>query len=117
MPALRRVSYMGAVLLAAVLVLVAVVTMAPTEEERLAGSAGSMEAIARSLREGDELAGRTVGNLAFERVFRENGLVYFEQGQGRLGDRAYGYVWSPLVRPRNVEHVEGPWYAYTDLED
>ncbi|MGI5284313.1 hypothetical protein ACQEVF_13355 [Nonomuraea polychroma] len=115
--ALRRAAYMGAALLAAILVLVVVVTMAPTEDERFASSVGSMEAVARSLGEGDELAEQTIGNLTFEKVFREDGLVYFQQGRGWLGDRAYGYVWSPHVQPRDVEHVEGPWYMYTDLED
>ncbi|MCF6470462.1 hypothetical protein FAF44_18975 [Nonomuraea sp. MG754425] len=115
--ALRRVAYMGMALLAGVLVLVAAVTMAPTEDERFTNSVGGMEAAARSLGEGDELERQTIGNLTFEKVFRANGLVYFQQGQGWLGDRAYGYVWSPHVQPRDVEHVEGPWYMYTDLED
>ncbi|MDA0632292.1 hypothetical protein OUY22_02615 [Nonomuraea sp. MCN248] len=97
--------------------LVAAVNMAPTEADRFADSAGSMETVARSMGEGAELEQQTIGNLTFEKVFRVNGLVYFQQGQGWLGDRVYGYVWSPRAQPREAEHVEGPWYRYTDLED
>ncbi|MEO3802104.1 hypothetical protein [Nonomuraea sp. B1E8] len=103
--------------MAAILVLAVAVAMAPTENERFTSSAGRMGAVARSLEEGDELREQTIGNLAFEKVFRENGQVYFQRGRGWLGDRAYGYVWSPRVQPRDIEHVEGPWYMYTDLED
>ncbi|MFI6299297.1 hypothetical protein ACIBEJ_47435 [Nonomuraea sp. NPDC050790] len=103
---------MGAVLLAGVLVLVAVMAAAPARDERFAGSAGSMEALARTLGEGDDLGERAIGNLTFEKVFRADGRVYFQQGRGWLGDRAYGYVWSPRVPPAEAEHLDGPWYAY-----
>lgn len=97
--------------------LVVVVAMAPTEDERFTSSARSMEAVARSMKEGAELEEQVIGNLSFERVFRESGLVYFQQGRGRLGDRAYGYVWSPHGQPRDAEHVKGSWYTYTNPED
>ncbi|GAA4526350.1 MULTISPECIES: hypothetical protein [Nonomuraea] len=115
-PALRGAAYLGAVLVSAALLLVALVALAPTEDDRFAGSVAGMEEVARSLAEGEELGERTVGGLTFERVFRENGLVYFELGRGWLGDRAHGYVRSPQGRPDGADHVAGPWYRYRDAE-
>jgi hypothetical protein len=114
--ALRRVAYLGATLLAAVFVLAGVMRIAPTEDEVFTRSAVRMETVAQLMNEGDELSKQTVGTLTFERVYRKDGLVFFEKGRGHLGDRPYGYVWSPDVRPLDGEHMKGPWYAYSHEE-
>ncbi|TDD54120.1 hypothetical protein E1286_06380 [Nonomuraea terrae] len=106
-PALRRAAYVGAALVAAVLV-----AMICGERLRFAHSAADMEAVARTLGEGVELRGRSIGSLTFEFVRREDDLVYFHRGeQGWDGD-SYGYVWSPEHRPSDTRHLRGPWYRY-----
>ncbi|MCG5213049.1 hypothetical protein [Streptosporangium sp. KLBMP 9127] len=108
-PALRRAAYLGAALLAAVLV----VALTWAEDLRFAHSAGNMEAVARTLGEGAELRDQSIGSLSFEFVRQEDDLVYFYRGKGWGGD-GYGYVWSPARRPGDVLHVEGPWYKFRD---
>ncbi|GAA0952977.1 hypothetical protein [Nonomuraea longicatena] len=111
---LRRVVYLGATLLAAVFVLAGVWSITPTEDEVFTRSAVRMESVARLMAEGDELGEQTVGTLTFERVYRKNGLVFFEKNGGLLDDRPYGYIWSPHAHLLDLEHVKGPWYAYSD---
>ncbi|OUC98434.1 hypothetical protein [Streptosporangium minutum] len=108
-PALRRAAYLGAALLAVVLV----VSLIWAEDLRFTHSAGNMEAVARTLGEGVELRDQSIGSLSFEFVRRENAMVYFYRGKDR-GGNGYGYVWSPASRPGDVRHVEGPWYEFRD---
>jgi hypothetical protein len=108
-PALRRAVYLGAALLAAILI----GALIWGEDLRFTHSSGNMEAVARTLREGVELRDQSIGSLSFEFVRRENDQVYFYRGKGRGGD-GYGYVWSPASRPGDVRHVKGPWYKFRD---
>lgn len=108
-PALRRAAYVGAALLAAILV----VALIWAEDLRFTHSSGDMEAVARTLAEGAEIRDQSIGSLSFEFVRREDDLVYFYRGKGWGGD-GYGYVWSPARRPNDVRHVEGPWYRFRD---
>lgn len=109
---LRRAAYLGAALLTAVLLLVAVVSLAPTRRDRFTRSVAAMETLARTLTEGGELPARTLGDLPFERIFRKHGQVYFQQGRNAFTDDTYGYLWSPRSHPPNADHLTGPWYAY-----
>ncbi|WP_214325280.1 hypothetical protein [Nonomuraea sediminis] len=109
---LRRVAYLGAALLIVVLLLVAVVSLAPTQHDRFTRSAAAMEALARTLTEGGELPARSLGGLPFERIFRKHNQVYFQQGRNAFTDDTYGYLWSPHAQPPNTDHLTGPWYAY-----
>ncbi|MEV4182088.1 hypothetical protein AB0J28_11690 [Streptosporangium canum] len=77
-PALRRVAYLGAVLLAAILI----VALIWGEDLRFIHSSGKMEAVARPLGEGVELRDQSIGSLSFEVVRRENDQVYFYRGKG-----------------------------------
>ncbi|MFJ2028011.1 hypothetical protein [Streptosporangium sp. NPDC087985] len=108
-PALRRAVYLGAALLAAILI----VALIWAEDLRFIHSSGNMEAVARTLGEGVELRDQSIGSLSFEFVRRENEQVYFYRGKGWGGD-GYGYVWSPASRPGDVRHVKGPWYKFRD---
>ncbi|WP_101785608.1 hypothetical protein [Nonomuraea indica] len=106
-PVVRRAVYVGAALLAGILV----VALIWGEDLRFMHSSGSMEAVARSLGEGVELRDQRIGSLWFEFVYREGEVVYFSRGTGWGGD-GYGYVWSPVGRPGDVGHVKGPWYEF-----
>ncbi|WP_043624201.1 hypothetical protein [Nonomuraea candida] len=108
-PAVRRAVYVGAALLAGVLV----VALIWGEDLRFMHSSGNMEAVARTLEEGVELRDQSIGSLSFEFVRREDEQVYFYRGKGWGGD-GYGYVWSPVSRPGDVRHVKGPWYEFRD---
>ncbi|WP_162794852.1 hypothetical protein [Nonomuraea lactucae] len=118
---LRRTACLGAVLLAGILLLGALVFLMPAQDHRFARSAAKMEALARTLGEGDSLGQRDIGYLAFEDVYREDGLVYFVQGD-IAGVDPFGYVWSPRTMPVDLDehdsvahsykHLQGPWYAW-----
>lgn len=91
-----------------VTVMVAVATFRAPEEEQFIRSAGQIEAVARTLRDGDRLGPRPIGGMAFEEVSREHGLVFFQRGLV-AGLDPYGYVWSPQGDPAKiVEDVEIP---------
>ncbi|WP_327582243.1 hypothetical protein OHA25_40785 [Nonomuraea sp. NBC_00507] len=96
---MRIVAYFGATLLVAAVALVAILASARTHGERFADSVGQMEAVARTLRESDELDDPMIGKLTFDAVFKKDGVVNFQLGTD-LGPDPYGYVWSPDGRRR-----------------
>ncbi|MFD0470789.1 hypothetical protein ACFQ0B_22690 [Nonomuraea thailandensis] len=77
-PAVRRAAYVGATLLAGILV----VALIWAEDLRFMHSSGDMEAVARTLEEGVELRDQSIGSLSFEFVRREDEQVYFYRGKG-----------------------------------
>ncbi|TMR98364.1 hypothetical protein [Nonomuraea basaltis] len=119
---LRRAAYLGAAFLSVVLIMVGLYWLSPSEEERFARSAGQMEIVARTLGEGNRLGPRKLGDLTFEDVYREDGVVFFQQG--RLAEDPYGYAWSPKrqladfageLLSHSFKHEHGPWYAWRGI--
>lgn len=119
---LRRATYWGTVCLTGMLLLVGIFWLSPGDGERLARSAGQLEAAARTLGEGESLGPRELGGLTFEDVYREDGVVFFQQG--RFADEPYGYAWSPQGRLKDFgdehfshkfTHEHGRWYSWRGI--
>lgn len=83
---------------------VALVVFRSSDDPRFSGAAAEMEAVARTMRDGERLGPRTVGGMAFEEVRREQGVVVFQAGENLASP--YGYAWSPEGDPaRRLQDV------------
>ncbi|MGI5291691.1 hypothetical protein ACQEVF_51440 [Nonomuraea polychroma] len=106
--------------------IVALVVVRGSEDERFVSAAGEIEAVARTLKEGDRLGPRTIGGMAFEEVSREHGVIFLQRGLV-AGLDPYGYVWSPQSDPARIfdnvepsgdpvahtfEHLHGAFYSW-----
>ncbi|MBB5079048.1 hypothetical protein [Nonomuraea endophytica] len=92
----RALAVLGVLILGDVM-MVALVAFRSTDDPRFSGAAAEMEAVARTLKDGERLGPRTVGGLAFEEVRRERGVVVFQEGENLASP--YGYAWSPQGDP------------------
>ncbi|MFI7709320.1 hypothetical protein [Nonomuraea sp. NPDC049480] len=107
-------------------VTVAIVVFRGSEDEQFVRAAGEIEAVARTLGEGDRLGPRTIEGMAFEEVSREHGVVFFQRGLVAELD-PYGYAWSPRSDPARIfdgvepsgdpvahtfDHLHGAFYSW-----
>ncbi|MFD9947312.1 hypothetical protein ACFWYW_22175 [Nonomuraea sp. NPDC059023] len=99
----RALAVVGVLILGGVMV-VALVALRGTGDPRLSAASAEMEAVARTMRDGELLGPRTVGGMAFEEVRREQGVVVFQEGENLSSP--YGYAWSPQGDPaRRLQDV------------
>ncbi|MEU6715473.1 hypothetical protein ABZ897_28755 [Nonomuraea sp. NPDC046802] len=96
-----------AVLLAGALLLVGLVWLTTGEDNRFAGSAPQMEAVARTLGKDEVLKRRTIGVLTFDAVYWDGDTVVFS-----LSGSHRAYIWSPARRPSDTSPLWGPWYTF-----
>ncbi|WP_156325230.1 hypothetical protein [Nonomuraea sp. SBT364] len=111
--------------LATIVVLAALTSCGPGEEERITRSFTKMEQVAQALKPEGSLTNRPleVGQVEFQAVYREGDRVYFKVGENGPSVDPYGYVWSPERTPvddsnpavaSSFEHIQGPWYRWSD---
>ncbi|MFI9550653.1 hypothetical protein [Nonomuraea endophytica] len=120
----RALAVLGVLILGGVMV-VALAAFRSTGDPRFSGAAAEMEAVARTMKDGERLGPRTVGGLAFEEVRRERGVVVFREGENLASP--YGYAWSPQGDParrledvawsrdhvdHTFEHLRGGFYSW-----
>ncbi|MGP4101675.1 hypothetical protein [Nonomuraea sp. KM90] len=92
-------AFFGVLVLAGALTM-ALVVFRGSGDDRFVRAAAEVEAVARTLNEGDRLGPRTVAGMEFEEVSREHGVVFFQQGESAASP--YGYAWSPQGDPAGL---------------
>ncbi|MEV0584458.1 serine hydrolase domain-containing protein [Nonomuraea sp. NPDC050310] len=117
-------AFLGVLTIAGVMML-AIVAFRGAGDEQFVRSVVGMEAFARTMQDGDRLGSRTVGEMEFEEIRRERGVVFFQQGEP--WGRPYGYAWSPQGDPARIfedvewsedhvdhhfEHLHGAFYSW-----